>query len=112
MTRYTQEVYPAFEDLKQATMQLAGLLVLRRRDPQLRRSAEEAYQRAMDRLNVNVPPEARERHARLLLAASHLNEALRTDKDSLPYLKAADAALRSAGFMMVDFKHACCHSHA
>ena len=112
MTQYTQAVYPAFEDLKQATMQLAGLLVLRQRDPQLRRSAEEAYQRAMDGLNVNVPSRAKARHSRLLNAAAHVHEALQTKHDPLPHLKAADAALRAAGFPMIDFKHSCCHPHA
>lgn len=113
MIQYTQSVYPAFEDLKQAATQLAGLLVLNHRDPQLRRSAEEAYNRAMDRLNVHVPAQAKTRHQRLLNAAANVREALHTKHDPLPYLKAADADLRAAGFQMVDFTHACCHhSHA
>jgi len=113
MIRYTQEVYPAFEDLKQALAQLAGLLVLNHRDPQLRRSAEEAYQRAMDGLNIHVPAPARQRHCHLLQAAAYVGEALHTTLDPLPHLKAADAELRAAGFQMVDFTHACCHhTHA
>jgi hypothetical protein len=111
---YIAAVHPAFEDLKQATAQLAGLLVLRQRDPQLRRSAEEAYARAMDTLNVRVPTEAKPHHAHLLKAAAQLNSALHTQHDPLPFLKAADADLRAAsrilpGFPMVDFQNACCH---
>jgi hypothetical protein len=111
MIQYTQSVYPAFEDLKQAAAQLAGLLVLKQRDPQLRRSAEDAYYRALDGLNINVPTEAKARHKRLLNAAANVHEALHTAHDPLPYLKAADAELRAAGFQMVDFTHACCHNH-
>jgi hypothetical protein len=113
MIQYTQSVYPAFEDLKQAAAQLAGLLVLKQRDPQLRRCAEEAYHRAMDTLTMHVPVQAKARHTRLLQAATHIHEALQTNHDPLPYLKAADAELRAAGFQMVDFTHACCHqTHA
>jgi hypothetical protein len=75
---YIKVVYPCFEDLKQAASQLAGLLVLNRRDPELRRSAEEAYKRAMDGLNVPVPARAEEHHARLLNAATAIGESLRT----------------------------------
>jgi hypothetical protein len=117
-TFYIQHVYSAFEDLKQAASQLAGLLVLSRRDPELRRSAEEACRRARDILDTPVPARAKAHHRYLMDAAAKLREAIETSADPLPYLKEAHANLRAAshtlpGFEMVSFEHACFHhAHA
>ena len=111
--RYISAVYPAFEDLKQAASQLAGLLVLNKRDPELRRSAEEACKRAADTLATPVPAQAKTHHEYLLKAAAKLDRALRSSVDTLPILKSACTDLRAAshtlpGFEMVSFDHACC----
>jgi hypothetical protein len=110
---YIKAVYPCFEDLKQASSQLAGLLVLNNLDPELRRSAEEALQRAMDGLLVAVPARAKEHHGHLMRAAAAVRQSLRTQHDPLPFLKDAHAHLRAAGrslpgFEMIDLNHACC----
>ena len=111
---YAAAVHPCFEDLMQAAAQLAGLLVLNRKDPLLRRSAEEACQRAMDGLSkANVSASARLYHEHLLNAAARIKEAQRTSGDPLPLLKSADTHLRAAaralpGFQMVSFERACC----
>jgi hypothetical protein len=115
---YTIAVQPYFEDLKQVAAQLAGLLVLEAAgaapDHSMLASADQAYRNAADGLkSARVPARARRHHDHLLAAAAQLDEALRSNGDSLMLLEDAYAELRSAsrrlpGFQMISFERGCC----
>jgi hypothetical protein len=123
---YIAGVHRHFEDLRQASAQLAGLLVLasagsKSVNPEhpLLKSAVELHRGAVDALRSARPtPRARRHHESLLQAAEALSQALAASKERdldpmLIPLQAAHAHLQRAGellpgFEMVDFKQGCC----
>ena len=123
---YIIDVHPLFEDLRQVSAQLAGLMVLASAgsksattDHPLLKSAIELHRGAVDALR-NARPTARAsfHHQCLIQAALALSQALAAAKEPeidpvLTPLKAAGEHLQRAanqlpGFEMVDFKQGCC----
>jgi hypothetical protein len=123
---YVSEVHRHFEDLRQVSAQLAGLLVLAASgaksatpDHPLLTSARELHRGATDALRSARPTErARVHHQSLIHAARSLSQALTAAQESevdpvLVPLQAAHAHLQHAanqlpGFEMVEFKQGCC----
>jgi hypothetical protein len=123
---YIAEIHRHFEDLRQVSAQLAGLLVLAASgsksatpDHPLLKSARELHRGAADALRTARPTDrAREHHESLLQAAHSLSQALSAAQESaidpvLTPLKLACDHLQRAtdqlpGFEMVDFKQGCC----
>jgi hypothetical protein len=115
---YTLVAHTYFEDLKQVTAQLAGLLVLEAAgaapDHSMLASAEQVYKRAHDGLrSIRIPVHARKHHEYLLAAAVKLHAAIHSEGDKLPLLDSAYAELRSAsralpGFSIISFERGCC----
>jgi hypothetical protein len=123
---YILEVHPYFEDLRQVSAQLAGLLVLAAAgsksatpDHPLLKSATEMHRGALDALRSARPTErARVHHGYLLHAASSLSQALSAAQESeidpvltplkIAYEQLQRAAHQLPGFEMVDFKQGCC----
>jgi hypothetical protein len=123
---YIAEVHRHFEDLRQVSAQLAGLMVLAASgsksatpDHPLLKSARELHRGAVDALRSARPTErARLHHRCLIHAARSLSQALaaaheRAIDPVLTPLRAAHAHLQHAasqlpGFEMVEFKQGCC----
>jgi hypothetical protein len=123
---YILAVHPLFEDLRQVSAQLAGLLVLAASgsksatpDHPLLKSATELHRASLDALRSTRPTErARLHHQCMLRAARSLSQALAAAQESeidpiLTPLKTAHEHLQRAanqlpGFEMVDFKQGCC----
>jgi len=126
-TAYILETRKPFEDLRQVSAQLAGLLVLAAagsksagpHHPMLE-SAEELYREAAEGIrSARVPARARRHHGYLLAAAAALRQSLTAAHRSpeidpvLTPLRAAYADLEGAagelpGFEMVAFAQGCC----
>jgi len=125
---YIAEIHPRFEDLRQVSAQLAGLLVLAASgsksatpDHPLLKSARELHRGTVDALRSARPTErAQQHHAALLQATQSLSQALNAAREVdidavLTPLQAAHAHLQRAsnelpGFEMVEFKQGCCSS--
>jgi hypothetical protein len=130
---YTIAVHPHFEDLRQASAQLAGLLVLtatgsKEASPHhpMLDSAKHACAQALDgvkRTSTMVSDQTRPHYRHLLDASDALRRAL-ASADAWPidvdavlaplgvayrHLQAASRAL--PGFQMVSFEQACCSVH-